>query len=106
MARALMQGMLLIYNGSIAFVVTGLFLGAAGYATFVTGVLPRWTGWLAYTGTVLCALCIPAMFGGAADFRGFYNAGGWGPVIIANFPDAVWFVAVGVCMIRVRGADR
>lgn len=101
-ARALMEGMLLIYNGSIAFVITGLFLGAAGYATFVTGILPRWTGWLAYIGAALCALCIPAMFGGAVDMRRFYNAGGWGPVIIANFPDAIWFVVVSVFMIRVR----
>ena len=103
-ARTLTQGMLLIYNGSIAFGITGLFLGAAGYATFVTEILPKWTGWLAYAGAILCALCIPAMFGGPADFRGFYNAGGWGPLIVANFPDAIWFVAVGVYMIRVRGA--
>jgi hypothetical protein len=46
--RALTEGYLLIYNGSIAFVITGLFMGAAGYATFATRVLPRWTGWLAY----------------------------------------------------------
>jgi hypothetical protein len=39
--RALKEGTLLIYNGSIAFAITGLFLGAAGYPTFATGVLPR-----------------------------------------------------------------
>ena len=105
-ARTLLEGNLLIYNGSIAFVVTGLFLGAAGYATFVTGLLPRWTGWLAYIGAVLCALCVPAMFGGAVDTKAFYNAGGWGPVIIANFPYAVWIVAVSLYMIRGRGSVR
>lgn len=41
------MGYLLIYNGSIAFIVTAVFLAAAGYATFVTGVLSRWTGFLA-----------------------------------------------------------
>lgn len=46
--RALVEGTLLICNGSTAFVMTVLFVGAAGYATFATGVLPRWTGWLAY----------------------------------------------------------
>ena len=46
--RALIAGTLLIFNGSIAFVLTALFLAAAGYATFATGVLPRWTGWLAF----------------------------------------------------------
>lgn len=100
--RALTEGYLLIYNGSIAFVMTGLFLGAAGYATFATGVLPRWTGWLAYVGTALCAVSVPAMYGGPVDFTGFYNAGGWGPAIIANFPPLLWFLVVSIVLIRKR----
>ena len=100
--RALMEGTLLIYNGSIAFVITALFLGAAGCASFVTGILPRWTAWIALLGAVLCVLCIPALYGGAVDYAGFYNAGGWGPVIIANFPSAVWFVVASISMIRIR----
>jgi hypothetical protein len=100
--RALTQGYLLIYNGSIAFAVTGLFLGAVGYATLATGVLPAWTGWLASAGAVLCALSIPAMYGGPVDYRQFYNAGGWGPVVIANFPPAIWFLAVGIILLRHR----
>ena len=98
--RALVEGTLLIYNGSIAFAITAMFLGAAGYATFATGVLPRWTGWVAYIGTVLCAVCVPAMFGGAVDYAGFYNAGGWGPMIVANFPPLIWFLVVSGWMIR------
>jgi hypothetical protein len=98
--RALLEGTLLIYNGSIAFAMTGLFLGSAGYATFVTGVLPRWTGWVAYVGAALCGLSLPAMYGGPVDFTRFYNAGGWGPVIIANLPPAVWFVIASISMIR------
>jgi hypothetical protein len=31
---------------------------------------------------------------------GFYNAGGWGPAIIANFPPSFWFLAVGIVLIR------
>jgi hypothetical protein len=100
--RALVEGTLLIYNGSIAFAITGMFLGAAGYATFATGVLPRWTGWLAYVGTVLCAMCVPTMYAGPVDAAGFYNAGGWGPAIIANFPPLIWFLVVSVWMIRRR----
>jgi hypothetical protein len=98
--RALIDGTLLIYNGSTAFVLTGLFVGAAGYATFATGVLPRWTGWLAYAAAALCALSVPAMYAGPVDYTGFYNAGGWGPAIIANFPPLIWFVAVGIVMVR------
>ncbi len=100
--RALIEGTLLIYNGSIAFTITGVFLGAAGYATFATGVLPRWTGWIAYAGAVLCAMSVPAMYFGPVDSSGFYNAGGWGPAIIANFPPLVWFLVVGVWMVRRR----
>jgi hypothetical protein len=100
--RALTMGTLLIYNGSIAFAMTALFLGAAGYATFGTGVLPRWTGWLAYIGVALCAASVPAMFGGPVDSTGFYNAGGWGPAIMANFPPAIWFVVASLSMLRKR----
>lgn len=102
--RALIEGTLLIYNGSIAFAITGLFLGAAGYATFASGVLPRWTGWLAYAGTALCAVCVPAMYGGAISFSGLYNAGGWGPAVVANFPPLIWLLLVGILMIR-NGRD-
>jgi hypothetical protein len=100
--RALIDGTLLIFNGSIAFVLTGLFLAAAGYATFATGVLPRWTGWLAYITAALCAISIPAMYAGPVDYTGFYNAGGWGPAIIASFPPLIWFLVVGTVMVRKR----
>ena len=101
-ARALTMGYLLIYNGSIAFIMTALFMAAAGYATLATGILPRWTGWLAYAATALCIMCIPAMYGGPVDPGGFYNAGGWGAAIIANFPPLLWFLVVGVLLIWKR----
>ena len=102
--RALVQGTILIYNGSIAFAVTGFFLGVAGYATIKSGVVPPWTGWLAYIGAALCALCVPAMYAGPVNPAGFYNAGGWGPSIIANFPPLIWFLVVGVILIRQAGS--
>ena len=102
--RGLVQGTILIYNGSIAFAITGLFLAAAGWATFDSGVLPRWTAWLACVAAALCAISIPAMFGGPVDYAGFYNAGGWGPAIIANFPPLIWFLVVGAQLIRKRSA--
>jgi hypothetical protein len=95
--RGLTMGYLLIYNGSIAFVMTGLFLAAAGYATFATRILPRWTGWLAYAGTALCAISIPAM-GGPSTLRvSTTSADG---VLIANFPPLRWFLVVGILLIR------
>ena len=99
-ARALTMGYLLIYNGSIAFTVTAVFIAAAGFATFATGILPRWTGWLAYAAAFLCVACIPAMYGGPVDSAGFYNAGGFGAALIANFPPLIWFLVVGIVLIR------
>ena len=103
--RALVMGTVLIYNGSIAFSITGLFLVSAGWATLDSGVLPRWTGWLAHMAAALCLISVPAMFSGAVDAAGFYNAGGWGPAIIANFPPLMWFLVVGVVLIRRARAD-
>ena len=98
--RALVQGTILIYNGSIAFAVTGLFLLSAGWATLESGVLPRWTGWMALTAAGLCFLSVPAMFAGPVNYETFYNAGGWGPAIIANFPPLIWFLIVGIILVR------
>ena len=39
---------------------------------------------------------------GAVNNGGFYNAGGWGPAIIANFPPAFWFLIASILMIRKR----
>jgi hypothetical protein len=98
--RALVEGALLIYNGPIAFVTPGLVLGAAGFASWATGALPRWTAWLAYVGAALCAGCIPAMYGGTLDPTRFYNAMGWGPIIVGTFPVILWILVAGILMIR------
>jgi hypothetical protein len=100
--RALTMGYLLIYNGSIAFVMTALYLVAVGYATFATWILPRWTGWLAYAGAALCVVSIPAMYARPAGPERFYNAGGWGPAIIASFPPLLWFLVVSISLLRKR----
>jgi len=85
---------------TIAFAITGLFLASAAWATFDSGVLPRWTGWIAVAGAVACAASVPAMYAGPVDYTGFYNAGGWGPAIVANFPPMIWFLVVSVILIR------
>ena len=94
------MGYLLIYNSSIAFVMTAFYLGTAACATLATGILPRWTGWLAWVSVILCVLAIPTMYVEPVDPAGFYNAGGWGAALIANFPPLVWFLAVGVTLVR------
>jgi hypothetical protein len=99
-ARALTMGYLLIYNSSIAFVVTAFYMGTVAVATFATRMLPRWTVWLAWTSVALCALATPTLYFGPADPAGFYNAAGWGAALIANFPPLLWFLAAGVTLVR------
>ena len=102
--RALVEGTLLIYNGSIAFITTALFMAAAGFAILATGALPKWTGWVACASAILCLVAVPSMYGRVLDYAGFYNAVGWGPVIVANFPPVIWFLIAGISMIRKRVA--
>ncbi len=100
--RALVEGTLLIYNGSIAFVVTGLFMASAGYAIMATGVLPKWTGWLAWISVALCVMAIPSMYANVVDHNRFYNVAGWGPAIVANVPPLIWLLTTSILMIRKR----
>lgn len=100
--RALVEGTLLIYNGSIAFAVTGLFMASAGYAIMATGALPKWTGWLAWISTALCVIAIPSMYVNVVGHNRFYNVAGWGPTIVANVPPLIWLLTTSILMIRKR----
>ena len=100
--RALVEGTILIYNGSIAFAVTALFMASAGFATLATGALPRWTGWVAWASVVLCLVAIPSMYVEVIDPSGFYNVAGWGPALVANVPPLIWFLIASISMIRKR----
>jgi hypothetical protein len=98
--KTLVEGTLLIYNGAIAFAVTGFFMGLAGYAILGTGALPRWVGYFAWVSAILCALSVPAMFVNSMDHNAFYNAVGWGPMVVANLPPLIWFLVASILMIR------
>ncbi len=98
--RGLVEGTILIYNGSIAFAVTALFMASAGFAILVTGALSRWIGWLGWISAVLCFMAIPSMYAPVVDSSQFYNAAGWGPAIVANVPPLIWFLAASIAMIR------
>jgi hypothetical protein len=100
--RALVEATLLIYNGSIAFIVTGLFMGSAGYAILSTEALPKWIGWFAWVSAILCIIAIPSMYSNVVDHNGFYNVAGWGPALIANVPPLIWFLVTSISMIRKR----
>jgi hypothetical protein len=59
--RAFGEGYLLLY-GSIGCMLLALFSAAAGYATELTGLLPRWTAWVAYATAVLNLGAVPLGF--------------------------------------------
>jgi hypothetical protein len=40
------------------------------------------------------------MYGGPVDYAGFYNAGSFGPALVANFPPAIWFTVVSILLLR------
>jgi hypothetical protein len=98
--RALTEGHMLMF-GSIGCVLTALVAGASGYVTFVSGALPRWTGWIAYAVAVLNIAAVFTMFGGTSS-TSLFSAGGSGTALFATFPWLVWVVAVGFVTIRDR----
>lgn len=98
--KTLVYSTLLIYNGSIAFAVTGLYMASVGYAILATLVLPRWIGWLSWFSFITCISAIPAMYADKVDTYGFYNVAGWGPAIVANIPPLIWIFAVSIKMIQ------
>jgi len=98
--KTLVYGTLLIYNGTIAFAVTGFYMASIGFAILFTRVLPKWIGWLSWFSFFTCILAMPAMYFGRANTYGFYNVAGWGPTVIANIPPLVWILAVSITMIR------
>ena len=94
--RALSEGYILIYQ-SIGCILIALFSAAAGYATMGTGVLPRWTGWIAYVAAILNLVAVPIGLS-IAPIAVLTVA------VIADFPLQIWFLVVSIIMIRKREA--
>ncbi len=94
--RALTEGAILIYL-SIGCILIALFSAAAGYATLGTGVLPKWTGWVAYAAAILNLVAVPLGFSTAA-------AAILAVAVIADFPLQIWVLIVSIWMIRKREA--
>ncbi len=98
--RALTDGHALLF-GSIGCVLTALVSAASGYATLVSGALPRWTAAVAGVVAALnIMIAIATVFGGTDD--SWNSIGGWGTALFATFPWLVWVVIVGIVVIRAR----
>ena len=75
--RALTESTILMF-GSVGLILIAAMLFLAGYLTFSTGALPKWTGWVAFLAAILNFAFIPSMYFGNNP-QGFYTASGWGP---------------------------
>ena len=88
--------------GAIGLITQALFLAAAGYAILGTTVLPRWTGWVAYVGAILCLVAVPAVYVGSGP-TAFYTADGYvgflGPLAYL-----VWLLSAGISLLMKREA--
>jgi hypothetical protein len=94
--RALNEGNILIYQ-SIGCILIALFSAAAGYATLGAGMLPKWTGWVAYAAAVLNLVAVPLGLSIAP-------AAVLAVAVIADFPLQIWLLIVSILMIRKREA--
>lgn len=97
--RGLMEGSFVFY-GAIGLMMSALLLASAGYATLATGVLPRWTGWVAYASAVLNLVAAPSIFGGT-DYTGFYTASGY-VTSISQGAMVIWFLIASISILVVK----
>ena len=102
--RALIEGHTLMF-GSIGAVLLALVSGTAAYLTFLTQVVPRWTGVLAAITAASNLVWAPAAFGGTSP-ENFAAAGGFGNAVMAIFPWLVWVFCVGVTTVRGEQRER
>jgi hypothetical protein len=80
---------------SIGCILIALFSASAGYATLGTGVLPKWTGWLAYAAAVLNLVAVPLGLSVAP-------AAVLTVAVIADFPLQIWLLIISMVMMRKR----
>jgi hypothetical protein len=92
--RALSEGYILIYQ-SIGCILIALFSAAAGYATLGTGMLPRWTGWLAYATAVLNLVAVPLGLSIAP-------VAVLAVAIIDDFPLQIWLLIISISLLVVK----
>ncbi|MFI6645311.1 hypothetical protein [Streptomyces sp. NPDC050504] len=89
----------MLLHGSVARLLTAVLLMAAGYAILRSGVLPRWTGRLAYAVSVVNLIFVPSLFFGT-DAADFYSAVGWGNTAMTAALVVYWALAVGIVVMR------
>ena len=95
--RGLMEASFPLY-GAIGLIMSALLLASAGYATLITGVLPRWTGWFAYAAAIVNLLAAPSILGGT-DYTAFWSAPGY-VTFVAQVAMVIWFLIASISILR------
>lgn len=81
----------------IGLVTLALFLASAGYGTSGSGLLPRWTAWVAYVGAVVSLVAVPAIYAGSGP-TAFYSADGY-VTLIGVLVYLIWLLVAAVYVI-------
>lgn len=89
--------------GPLGGVLTALFIAAAAFGTFASGVLPRWTGWVGYAAAALNIISVFSLFGGT-DPNQFFSATGLAPIVMGLFPFLIYAVSTSIAMMRAPAA--
>jgi hypothetical protein len=90
--RALSDGYILVKQ-SIGYILIALFSAAAGYAILGNGVLPKWTGWLAYAVAILNLVAVP--LGLSITPVAVLTV-----AVIADFPLQIWMLIISIVLMR------
>lgn len=93
------EGALLIY-GPMARLLTATLLASAGSAVLITGILPEWTGWLAYAIGAFHFALVPTIFY-KTDPAHFYSINGWG-IPVAGGLLMSWILVVSILLVLGR----
>jgi hypothetical protein len=89
-----------VFYGAIGLIMVALMLASAGFAILATGVLPKWTGWIAFASAAVSLIAAPSIFGGT-DYSAFYSASGW-VTYIAQLTFVIWFLIASVSMLVMK----
>lgn len=97
--RALFEGSAPLYS-AVGLIPEAFMLAFVGYTTIATGIVPRWTGWVAYVGAVIVLADAPAIYMG---FNGLIYSGAIGLVAAgAEFWAPLWALLASISLIRRR----
>lgn len=96
--RALTEGHAVMF-GATGCVLLAVVSASSAYCVLASGVLPRWTGVVAWVVAALQIFGLLTIFGGTSDHE-WFSSGGVGVTLTATFPWVAWVITVGIVTIR------